>query len=552
MLSLKHTARVCGAAIALAACTGTIGDSDGDGANGNGNAQQPLCEAPQPGENPMRRLTSYEYANTVRVLLGDTIDPGTDFPETVIDEGFRGDANANIVSSSGADAIMRAAEHVAAQANVPSLVGCDPSDAACLDGFIDSFGSKAYRRPIFDDEKVILQNVFDGAVASGFTSDEAISMVVEVVLMSPQFLYRPEMANADAVAAGEAALVDSWEIASRISYLFWDTTPDDALYAAAEDGTLNDPAVLEAQARRMLADPRAREPVAKLFEDWLEIHRLNSAVKDTAVFPQWTPELHASMEAELGQFVSHVIFDDDGTLETLLTTTTSVVNGPLASVYGVSGPSGVSDWQAVTLDETQRAGLLTTAAFLAAQANAASTNPVQRGAFVRSKLLCQVLLPPDDLVIEQLNPDPNLPKREKLAEHRDNPACSTCHRLMDPIGFGLENYDAIGQWRITEGNNIPVDATGELEQAGSVSGPFEGAIELADKLSQSELVEECMALQSFRFASGRENRKEDACSLDQLNTAFAESGGNLVELLVALTKTDAFRYRMIEELEDSQ
>jgi hypothetical protein len=541
-----HRSLLLVAAVAVAACTGTIG-GDGDEP---GTANQALCETPQPGANPMRRLTAYEYANTIEALFGASIDPGTDFPDTIISEGFRSYADANIVSGSAADGIARAAEYVSSQVDVATLLGCSASEASCVPAFIDEFGKRAYRRPLSDEERSILQSAYDQALLDSFTETEAVGMVLEIILQSPQFLYRSELSNIEAVAVDGPVRLDAWELASRLSFLFWDATPDAELMALAESGELRDPAVIEQQARRLLTDPRSREPVARFVEDWLELYRLDGMSKDTTTYPQWTPELQASLEAETTAFVGHVMWEMDGKLETLLSTSTAVINGPLAGVYGVSGPSGVDDWQATSLDAEQRSGLLTTAAFLTAHANETTTNPVQRGAFVRAKLLCQVLHVPEDIMIDPISPDPNLPKKEKLAEH-ETPECATCHSLMDPVGFGFEHYDALGGWRETEGNNIPVDATGELAEAGEVSGPFYGAVELSEKLSRSEMVQACMVVQTFRFAAGREETDTDACSIQQLESVFAGSEGNLIELLIALTQTDAFRYRIVPQLEDS-
>lgn len=538
------------ASLAIAACTGNIGDGSGDDA---AVSQQPLCESPAPGANPMRRLTADQFANTVRDLLGPSIDPGDDFPAPEIEQGYRSYADANIVSSIGASDVALAAEHVALQAapDAATLMGCDPAAAGCVDGWLATFLPRAYRRPPTTTETGVLRGAWDKAIADGFSPTESAQMLLEIVLQSPQFLYRAELSNLDGKAAGETVALDDFELASRLSYLVWDTMPDAELFALAAEGRLRDPAELEREARRLVDDPRARAVLGRFVEDWLQMYRLEGTVKDTTAFPQYGPELHASLEAELSRLVSHAVWELDGNLSTLLSAPVAVVNGPLALVYGVEGPAQADTWQAVSLDPARRAGLITSAAFLAANANAATTNPVVRGAFVRAQMLCQVLTPPPDLVVEPLAPDPNLSKREKLAQHRDDPACASCHALMDPIGFGLEHYDAIGGWRDNEEAGVPVDASGELAQAGDVSGPFDGGVELAQKLADSDLVRACVATQYFRFASGRLDAKDDSCSLGQLGADFEESGGNLRELMVALAQTDSFRYRVLPSLEET-
>jgi hypothetical protein len=531
------------ALLAVGGCVGNIGGSAG-GEGGSGEETAPLCEKPSPGRTPLLRLTDAEYANSVRDLLG--VDPGDSFPKTTITEGYRSYADANTVSTTAAEEIQAAAEHVAAQAagDLPGLLGCDVEAAGCVGDFIQRFGRRAYRRPIEADEAQILQASYDGARAGGFSASEAVAMVLEIVLQSPQFLYRAEISRG--AGAGEVAPLGDHELAARLSYLLWDTLPDEELPAVADAGELADPAVLEAQARRLLDDPRAEPALARFFEDWLEIYRLDGATKDD---PAYDAELQTALRGEIGAFTTHVLRRLDGRLHTLLTTPVVVVNGPLAGLYGVDA-SG-AEWQAIDADPSERAGIVTTAAFLAAHANSGSTNPVQRGAFVRANLLCQVLHPPADLMIEPLSPDPSLTKREKLAQHRTDPDCAGCHDLMDPVGFGLENYDALGRWRTVDENDLPIDASGELAAAGEASGPFTGGIELAGRLADSEMVADCVALHGFRFAAGREDDpKTDACSVSRLEEALAGSDGDLRELMIALTRTDAFRYRIVPALEE--
>ena len=543
-------------ATTASACLGNIGGADkGEPPPGEVTAAVCATRAPNPGKNPMRRLTSFQYANTVRDLLGASIDPGDTFPTTTVAQGFRTYADSNIVSVNGAEGIQDAAMAVAAQAtgDLAALLGCDANGAggdACVDGFLTSLLPRAYRRPVSEDEIAAIRKVYSDALADGFDATEAAGMVLEVVLQSPQFLYRVEISSENGPAAGEIAQLGDYEAASRLSYLLWDSMPDDELFSLAEAGQLHDRAAIEAQARRMVDDPRARPVLGRFVEDWLQIQRLDSSTKDTAMFPEYGPDLDAAYRAEVGRFVDHAVWELDGTLTTLLTTPVAMVNGPLAGVYGVDGPATADEWAAVELDPTQRAGLLTTAGFLASHANAMTTSPVARGAFVRNQMLCQVLLPPAGLVIQLPPFDPDVSGRERLAQHRADPACSVCHDLMDPVGFGFENYDAIGQWRTTEGNNLAIDASGELAEAGEVGGPFVGGVELANKLASSELVRACVALQTFRAAAGREEAAADECSVVQTEERFLESGADMRELLVALTQTDAFLYRVIPDVSE--
>ncbi len=543
-------------AIALGGCTGLIGDPGGDESTSNGGSggksQALECvpgSDPDPGPSPLRRLTSAQWANTVRDLFGSDVDPGGDFPKTTIKHGFRSYADSNIVSATGADAIRLAAEHVARQieTNAATKLGCDPATASCAAGFIQSFGERAYRRPLLPEERTLLESAHATALSDGFSPAEAIGIVIEVALQSPQFLYRAEIANPSGAAPGSVVRVDHWEMASRLSYLIWDTMPDAALTSLAAAGKLGTKAEVEAEARRMLDDPRARPTLARFFEDWLELHRLDLAPKDQAVFPEYDAALDQALREELGRTASHVVWELDGRLETLLSAPVAVVDSSLAALYGVSAPS-TSGFAPVELDPSRRAGILTSASFSAAHANSETTNPVARGAFVRNQLLCQVLLPPDGLVIEPITPDPNLSKREQFAQHRDDESCAGCHALMDPIGFGFENYDAIGRWRDKEENGMAIDPSGELVDADDATGAFGGPIELVKLLAGSQIVHDCMALQTFRFAAGREENPADGCSVKSATERFRESGGDIKELIVALTQTDAFFHRRIQEV----
>jgi hypothetical protein len=525
--------------LALSSCIGEIG---GDGREGT--VSEKLCEGVSPGPNYVRRLTAVQFRNTIADLFGASVDSGTSFPEATIDGGFRTNMNANVVTSAGAEGIEETAIHISQQltADLGAFVGCDPAAEgdACVRAFVDRVGATVFRRPLLVEESDRLVALYPTILATeGATPRHGIEAIVQALLQSPQFLYLAEIAG-EGAAPGEVVELSGYELAARLSYLLWDTTPDAELLQRAADGSLRD--VLDAQARRLLADPRADAVLIGFFEDLTEIQKLASP-KDPAVYPEWTPELAVAAHEELGAFVRWVVRESDGNLATLLTAPTTVVNATLAAHYGVAAPQG-DEWQVTSLDPTQRAGFLTQPGFLAAHAYAASSSPIARGAFVRTQLLCQELAPPPNVMFEVPAVDPNVSTRERLAQHRTDPACAGCHALMDPIGFGLENFDAIGSWRDTEGNAIPIDATGELAAAGVAEPAFNGPIELAALLAGSDRVSACIALQFHRYAQGRSEEDGDAGAIADHRDAFALSGGNLVETLVAFVMTDSFRYRL--------
>ncbi len=269
------------------------------------------------------------------------------------------------------------------------------------------------------------------------------------MLQSPRFLYRVEMGMPDLLTGQpDVTALDSWEVATRLSFLLWSSIPDEELFAAAEADALGDAASIEKQARRMLEDPRARDAVANFHEQWLGLGKIGTLNKDVAVYPTYTPALRPLWEKETLSFLDHVVFDDDkGDVKTMLTAPYSMMNADLAAFYGVSGPKGAA-FERVDLDPAQRAGLLTQASLLAVNSKPNQSSPIHRGKFVRERLLCQTLAPPPNNVnIQPPEVDPTATTREKFSQHSSDPACAGCHRLMDPIGFGFESYDGIGQFR---------------------------------------------------------------------------------------------------------
>ncbi|WP_437782175.1 DUF1592 domain-containing protein [Sorangium sp. So ce1097] len=535
----------------LASCSGQFGDLPAD--DGGGEATAPLCTTVEPGESPLRRMTRVEYDNTVFDLLGDDSRPARSFVPEEESLGFNNQAAALVVSPLLAEQYMTAAEGIAGRA-AGKLLGEAPAcreaaaGAACrgeVAALVASLGKRAFRRPLAEDEVAGFVELFQRGIALGEAPDDAstgLALVVQAMLQSPHFLYRVELGMPDPVE-GDVVQLSSYEIASRLSYLLWGTMPDDALFAAADRGELGTAAEIEAQARRMLESPRAREAVKNFHRQWLglaDIDEIAAGGKDPALYPEYRDELLPLFQAETEAFLDHAIFEQDASVGALFTAPYSMMNRELAEFYGVEGPRGEA-FERVALDPSQRAGFVTHAGLLALYAKPDRSSPVHRGRFVRQSLLCQIPPPPPDVVPEPPMVDPTKTTREQFSQHVSDAGCRSCHALLDPIGFGFEHYDALGRWRDTE-NGIPVDASGELTQT-DIDGPFDGAVELAHRLAESEQVRACVVKQWFRFGYGRAEQSEDACSLSQATQAFEASGHNIKALLVALTQTDAFRYR---------
>lgn len=542
-----------------ASCVGQVSSEDSsigrpgpEPATGVGGVAGPevpaVCVATAaPGPSPLRRLTRFEYNNTVHELLGDDRALANRFPPEEGSLGFDNDANALRVSRLLAEEYLNAARDLAEKAveRMPALLGCDPgatatTEEACLRKFVAGFGARAFRRPLDADETTHMVTQYRSARAD-MDVRASFALVIQSFLIAPQFLYRPELSS----PPGAVVKVAPFELASRLSYLFWGSMPDQEMFEAARMGKLTTAAEVRAQADRLLKDPRARPAVRHFHRLWLDLNAADGVQKDPMLFPGFTAEIGSLLRQETEAFIEDVLFAGDGKLQTLLEAPHTMLNAKLASFYGIkNGPTGTA-FARVALDPKQRAGLITHASILSALATGNRTHPIQRGIFVRRQFLCSP--PPDPPpgataetpATRMLSPTATA--RERLAAHRANPACEACHRLIDPIGFALESYDAAGLYR-NEENGKPIDLRGEILGT-DAQGSVDGAVELAARLAKSEDVRQCVSLQWFRYAFGRSETESDACTREALASAFAASGGNVRELLLALTQTDAFLYR---------
>ena len=529
---------------------GGAGNSAGSASGGSGGVVVP--QAAPPAFAPVRRLTHIEYDNTVRDLLGDTTAPATAFTADVAQDGFTNNAVALSVSPALAEQYLAAAQKLSktATGKLQELLGCNAAGAgeqACVQQFIRDFGKRAWRRPLTTEEQTRLYGVFSKARADNNQLDTAVQMVLQVLLVAPQFTYLLEPATQ---AAGSVAPLDSWQVASRLSYFLLGSMPDAALFAEAEKGALTTAEQVGAQARRLLELPLARERIGLFFEEWMQLRNVDRMQKDPTLFPNYSPELGPALQKQVQLFAMRVILDEHGTPADLLTKPYAFMTPELAPLYGVP-PTAAGSYTLVNLDPTKRAGLLTHAGILASLAKANQTDPVHRGKFVRERLLCQTVPPPP--VNANITPPEvkaGSTTRDRFAQHRADPACGGCHTLMDPIGLGFEHYDALGQWR-DQDQGLPIDATGDVTNS-DVSGPFDGAVELTQRLAQSQAVKDCLVQTWFRFAHGRSVTPADDGNLAVLRAVFANNAFEISELMVAVTQTQAFRYQLVPDKTVSQ
>src|SRR6266508_6423538 len=545
----------CVALISQGACDGSIGKAIGPqdpfapgSATGTGGGVGPGGGVDHGAQAPLRRLTRTQYNNTVRDLLGVDSNPAVDFGLDEEDGGFASNDRAP-VEPLQVERYQLAPEALAekAIASLTKVVPCAPpagSEATCVEEFLRGFGKRVYRRPLTSDEITQYKLLF--SVGKGTNADFAsgISLVISTMLQSPHFLYRPELGDS-AAASSDGWPLSPYETASRLSYFLQNTMPDDVLLAAADSNKLVTPDEMSAQARRLLAAPKGRDTVISFHQQWLEMEGILTLEKDPAVYPGFTPDLRAAMQDELREFTDYVVRQGDGRLDTLLTANFSFVRGPLFGVYGLAPPQGTSTTSPVktTLKAGERSGLMTFESVMADHAHPNQSSPVKRGYVILDKLLCTVPPPPpanvDNTVPE---PDPNVPTRIRFEQHRDNPTCATCHGLMDPLGIAFEIFDGMGRFRKMDGNQ-PVDASSELAGTDR-DGPVKDAVELMGRLATASEVRRCLATQWFRYAFGRMETPDDSGIVAAAFDGFARSDYRIPDLLVALSTTKGFRYRL--------
>jgi hypothetical protein len=512
---------------------------------------------------PLRRLSDEQYRNVITDLFGATLAPpllaGSVFPPTVIKVGFAGDANANVVNTAESNAIEDNAEHIAAtilaspdkylRALLPCPLPATTTDAqvdACVGDFIAKFGQRAYRRPLTTSESALAKRVYDlvrptqGAVAAWVS-------VVQYFVQAPALLYRVERGAGASPDVPSLIKLTGYEMATRLSFLFLNSAPDTVLLDAGAAGALSSSTQVSAQARRLMQDPRFIDAMGAFHRDWLHIFELAQMTKDTTAFPDFTPAVEAGLLEENTQLGRSVFSDPAASIRSLLLAAEVPVNATLATYYGVSAP-GATDMAWVTAAVPHRSGLLTSGAVMAALSKVNRSNPIHRGAFIRTAVLCDQLpgLPANVDTAGPLQDTAGLPTaRQRLAPLTTRADCKGCHLQINPSGFALENYDGAGKWRDQEGG-AAIDASGSLD-VGNGPVSFTTPADFLSLLAGSDKVRDCYGLQWLRAALGRLEAPEDACSIATLKSAVVKSHGDLRELLVALTQTDAFLYRRTVE-----
>lgn len=535
-----------------AACgDGTLESKNGGGEPNNGGVVGTVDDGGgAAGSNPntrVVRLSHAQYANTLRTLLGIEDTPEAGFAPDALN-GFNFDTSNDLrVDPRLGPQYRSAAEQVATQviaddAVFARVVPCEPSSAGCAGEFIDSFGERAFRRPLSSEESARFQALFNlGSTLgdSGNAFDDGVQLVVEAMLQAPQFLYRAEVSSG-AVVDGRSAL-DDWEIASRLSYFIFDSMPDDELFQRARDGELHTPEQVGSEVARMLDEPGASSKLTSFHEQVWQVGRYAKIAPDASTYPGLPDDLVDRLRASSNRFVESVI-EDGGGLREFLTAPYAYADSELASLYDadVSGNA----LSRVEFPDGERKGFMMQAGFLASNAYSRKTDPIHRGLFILRDVLCRLI--PDPPPGAQQTPPPETDEpiettREEISLLTGQLYCPTCHSQINEPGFSFEGFDAIGRAREQE-NGVDVDTTGSITLDGNPI-EFSGASELVEALADSQEAQDCYTSRWLEFTYGRALTERD----DALRAQLAEEPRSVREIVQTLTTARDFLSRDVSE-----
>lgn len=498
-------------------------------------------------ESSLRRLTNYEYDNTVRDLFGTTLQPGVSFPADATWGGFDNAVDGQRTTEALYEEYFAAALAVANdlfsdETLRARVLACAPSaqDMTCTRLIAETLGTRVWRRPLDEIEIQSSMGLFQDAIALGETPEGAVQHMVRGWLSSPQFLYRMEL-DPEPEATTPRPL-NGYELASRLSYLLWSSTPDDGLLDAALQNQLDgtNPAQLQTAFGRLLADPKSAAFVEHYGGQWLKLNYLPNHPVDAATFPTWSETLRTAMQRE-GYNYFNEFLRNDLPLTEFFTHDVNFVDAELATHYGFAQPSN----ELTRVQETGdvRRGFLGLGAFLTSSSPAHRTSPTWRGRRVLEDLLCvsipapppvaPILTPPEDPAIDTTN------IRAALEQHLTNPSCAACHAVIDPFGLGLENFDGIGAYRTTYSNGDAIDASAVLPD-GTQWSDFTG---MTDVLAADPRLFECATQKLFQYAQGRSPRPTELPYLEGIHDQALAEGATLKALLQQLILSEPFRYR---------
>ena len=505
---------------------------------------------PDPGHETIRRLNRAEYQNTIRDLLAVEFDTSTRFP--VDDVGATGDALS--LAPIQMEQYVAAAKQIAGEAVAGSQGGPENPEAwrrvfvahpgkqltwpEAARKILTRLVSRAYRRPATQKEVERLVEFVENVRAQGGSFEAGIGAALQALLVSPHFLFKVEL---DPYPNDPRAVhpLNEFELATRLSYFLWSSMPDEELRRHAREGTLHSD--LKPQVRRMLKDDKARALARNFAGQWLQLPKLQTAEPDRNRFPQFDDALRHAMRTETELFFSAIVSEDRSLLE-LVDADFTFLNGTLARHYGIADIEG-DEFRRVALDGTSRGGLLTQASILTLTSNPDRTSPVRRGKWIMTNILGTPPPSPPPGVSELADTDQEVAAdspRKRLEHHRRNPRCAACHEKMDPLGFAFENYDAVGRWRITDGE-FAIDPSGILPGGQRFGGPQELKAILRGGRKQ-EFVR-CLTEKMLAYALGRSLEYYDEPTLEQITSALVGDDYRFTTLILTIVSSDPFQKR---------
>lgn len=494
------------------------------------------------------RLTHAQWEATVADLFRLSDQTGLSSTFTPDPQLGRFDNNiARLSTSSGLwHDYQLAAETVAGRVVTdPAIYASLVPDPATADArqFIASFGLRAFRRPLTDAEVDRYYELFSAAPAVYPTLDAfsaGVRQTIAGMLQSPFFLYRTELST---TKVGIGMPLNNYEIASRLSYLFWNSMPDDELFEAAKAGKLMDAEGVREQAARLFDSPRAQAQFRNFHFQAFKIQQYADLDKNTTLFPNWRKEVGGMMQEEALRFLDSLVTNDGGVTE-LLTSTKAYVNEDLAKIYGVPGITG-TEFQEVDLDPATRAGLLTRAGFLAKNATLTESDPIHRGVSINIDIICRSITAPPNIPDNLMRTGTTT--REKVNSITGEGTCGeNCHHtIINPIGFAFENFDALGQYRTTD-NGQPVDSAATYTFPDGRTISYANAVDLSKQLAQLPEVHACYTQQLLEFMLGRDLQQVDKVVVRDLAQQSLEDHLSIKDLVLTVVTSNTFRVRAIQ------
>lgn len=516
-------------------------------------ARLKFLSSKDPGPFVLRRLTKTELGNTLHDFLGVSPDVVKGLPEEVTGAGYLNSLSPMLMEQYLMvvnEVLSRIFQALGSEVNALEikLFGAIPPAPLARDRLKEisaGLAQEAFRRPPSEGEIDVLMRAYDLALKNGRSQREALHQMLKAVLLSPQFLF---ITPSESRNSNQSIVpLDDHQLASRLSYLLWSSSPDAELRDLATAEKLRDPAVLSAQARRLISSPRSRALFDGFGAQWLGVGKLVNKTFDTVKFPEMTHTLRMTMYDEARLFFE-TILRENLSVETFLTGDFTFLNETLAPIYSMQGVVKGESMRRVRLENSNRGGLLTMPAILAATSFPNRTSPVNRGVWVLEQILGEHVPPPPPNVPSLEKQDPkkvaNLTLRQRTEMHRSNPVCASCHRVLDPIGFGLENFDAIGRWRNHDESGSAIDAVGELPEQKRFSSPRELKALLSEK---KDALSRTLTGQLLAYALGRQLEGYDELVLDQLTERIAADGYRMQTLVTEVVTSYPFTHRRVHE-----